>query len=84
MKRKVTWLLKKDRSCSRCGTVFPKGSSVGKFLRHIQACVMKCVYANCCVRHPKDCPKDGKYGDATEDYSCLLMPMPPEFGEAES
>lgn len=33
-----TWLLKKDRQCRKCGTVFPKASSVGKFLSHIQSC----------------------------------------------
>jgi hypothetical protein len=36
--RKVTWLLKKDRFCRKCGATFPKGSSVGKFLRHVQDC----------------------------------------------
>jgi len=38
MEREVTWLLKKDRRCKTCGTVFPKRSSVGKFLRHVQGC----------------------------------------------
>jgi hypothetical protein len=35
---KVTWLLKKDRFCRKCGATFPKGSSVGKFLRHVRIC----------------------------------------------
>lgn len=40
---------------------------------------LKCTYSNCCVKHPKDCPTDGKHGDKTEDYSCLLFP--PQFEE---
>lgn len=38
---------------------------------------VKCTYSNCCVT--KDCPTDGKHGDVTEDYSCLLFP--PQFEE---
>ena len=37
-KRPIRWRLKKEKVCLNCKTVFPKGSSVGKFLRHVQKC----------------------------------------------
>lgn len=34
----VTWVLRKDRTRRKCGASFAKGTSVGKFLRHVQGC----------------------------------------------
>lgn len=34
----VKWLLKKERVCQSCGSMFLKNTSVGSFLRHIQSC----------------------------------------------
>ncbi|MGB9022362.1 MAG: hypothetical protein WCC94_02890, partial [Candidatus Bathyarchaeia archaeon] len=34
----ATWILKKERRCTKCGDLFPKASSVAKFLSHIQGC----------------------------------------------
>lgn len=65
MQREVTWLLKKNRSCRKCGGMFPKGSSVGKFLRHVQSCKGNSNSAitsyahrlwNRILRKPKLCP----------------------------
>jgi hypothetical protein len=36
--KKSRWNLIRDRTCKNCGATFPKGSSVGKFLSHIQKC----------------------------------------------
>jgi hypothetical protein len=41
IEKKVMWVLKKDRTCKNCGAIFPKGSSAGKFLRHVQSCGRK-------------------------------------------
>lgn len=37
-KQRLAWGLQKDRICRNCSAIFREGSSVGKFLRHVQTC----------------------------------------------